>query len=402
MKTKNLTILGSTGSIGINTLDVLNKNLNIFSIYALISYGNNIDLMTLQCLKYQPKYACTIDVKSAKLLKKNLLFHECKTSVLSGLKSACQLSSSEDIDTVVAATLGLSGIPSIFAAIKSGKKILLANKEILVTCGNFFMQKIKKYNAFLCPIDSEHNAIFQTLSGNMQKQLGNPSLLSTCQISSIILTGSGGPFRNIPLKDLHLMTPDQACAHPNWKMGRKISVDSATMMNKGLEYIVARLLFQANSNQIEVLLHPQSVIHAMIRYIDGSIFSHMSVPDIKTAISYGLGYPKRIFSGNSQVNFLKINHLSFESINEQRYPCFYLALQAMQSGQGEIITLNAANEIVVEAFLSKKIKFTDIAIINRNILETFKIFSPKNIKDILMLDKKVRKYTSKYIKLKNF
>lgn len=402
MKTKSITILGSTGSIGINTLEIIDKNLDIFSIYALIAYGNNIDLMTHQCLKYQPNYVCTINSLSAKLLQNNLLSHKCKTSVLFGSKNACQLSSSEDMDTLVAATVGLSGIFFIFAAIKSGKKILLANKEILVSCGNFFMKQIKKYNAFLCPIDSEHNAIFQSLPINMQKKLGDCKLLEKCKISGIILTGSGGPFRKTPLKNLHKMTPQQACAHPNWSMGKKISIDSATMMNKGLEYIAARLLFQANPKQIEVLLHPQSIIHAMVRYIDGSIFSHMSTPDIKTSIAYGLGYPKRILSGAKKINFFQLNHVNFERISKKRYPCFYLAIKASEYGQGEIITLNATNEVAVASFLLNQIKFTDIAKINEYVLETFKVSQPNNIEEILFIDTQVRKYTNKYIKLKNF
>uniref|UniRef100_A0A1A9UKC6 Small ribosomal subunit protein uS2c n=1 Tax=Glossina austeni TaxID=7395 RepID=A0A1A9UKC6_GLOAU len=368
------------------------------AFYALIAYGNNINLMIRQCLKYQPNYACTINKSSAKLLRNSLLSYSCKTSVLFGPYDACQLCSSEDIDTLVAATVGLSGASFIFAAIKSGKKILLANKEILVSYGNFFMKQIKKYNTFLCPIDSEHNAIFQSLPSNMQNKLGDSSLLEKCKISSIILTGSGGPFRKIPLDNLYKVTSKQAYTHPNWSMGKKISVDSATMMNKGLEYIAACLLFQANSKQIEVLLHPQSMIHAMHNTInqprhiaiimDGNgrwankrgkmrIFGHKAgLESAKRAVNFAIKHrfnaltlyafssenwkrPKKEVSDLMELFLYSLNHTI------HRMPAYKIIVQ-------DVIPNSEADQLGISANMEIK-KINNIAVSDwNNIYESFK------------------------------
>ncbi|BAC24534.1 yaeM [Wigglesworthia glossinidia endosymbiont of Glossina brevipalpis] len=394
---KKITILGSTGSIGKNTLKIISNNLDKFSVYSLVAYGNNINVLISQCIKYKPNYVCIMNKKKLLDLKQGLLKNKCKTSVLFGSNDICNLSSSKEVDIVISATVGLSGIFFLFSAIKSGKKILLANKEILVSCGHFFMKQVEKYKSIIIPIDSEHNAIFQSLPLDFQKKLGIASI-NKYGIYKLILTGSGGPFRNVELRDLKKVSPDQACNHPNWKMGKKISIDSATMMNKGFEYIVAKWLFNVCKDQIELIIHHQSIIHSMIRYIDGTVIANMSLPDMQSSISYGLGYPKRIKIKNKYLDFYKNNKLTFESIDYNRYPCLNLAIQASYNGQGATTVLNSANEISVSAFLSKKIYFTDIAIINKKVLDKLDIFEPSSIEEILLLDSKARNLAKKFIK----
>lgn len=392
---KKITILGSTGSVGVNSLSVIKKNLKYFKIKALVA-RYNIQLMVKQCLIFHPTYVALADEYSANKLRNILMEHKLNIEVFSGEKAICELASLKDVDQVISAIVGTAGLLPTLSAIRAGKRILLANKESLVICGHLFMKEVKKNKAQLIPLDSEHNAIFQILPKNIQNKLGFASLRKN-GISKIILTGSGGPFRTIPLNNFSSITPKQACNHPNWSMGHKISVDSATMMNKGLEYIEARWLFNASFKQIQIILHPQSIIHSMIHYIDGSMLAQLSIPDMRISIAYAIAYPKRISSGVKSINFFHMNSLTFEELEYKRYPCLYLAIEAFNIGQSAIIILNAANEIAVEAFLNKKIRFTDIENVNRNILENLSLKEPSCINEILDIDHKARKIANKIV-----
>ncbi len=292
---KQLTVLGSTGSIGCSTLDVVRHNPDRFSIAALVA-GKNVDRMVEQCLEFSPRYAVMDDVQSADALRIRLRENGSRTDVLSGQQAAAEVAALDDVDQVMAAIVGAAGLVPTLAAIRAGKTVLLANKESLVTCGRLFMDAVQQYGAHLLPVDSEHNAIFQSMPVTVQHNLGYADLTQN-GVSSILLTGSGGPFRETAIAELAAMTPDQACRHPNWSMGRKISVDSATMMNKGLEYIEARWLFNASARQMEVLIHPQSVIHSMVRYLDGSVIAQLGEPDMRTPIAHTMGWPDRLNSG---------------------------------------------------------------------------------------------------------
>ncbi|MBX4180876.1 1-deoxy-D-xylulose-5-phosphate reductoisomerase [Sodalis sp. CWE] len=394
-----LAILGSTGSIGINTLAVVRDHPDQYSAHTLVA-GSNVSLMTEQCFVFRPLYACMKDNISAKILKKNLSQLGITTTVLSGMHAACELVSLDEIDIVMAAIVGIAGLTTTIAALRAGKRVLLANKESLVTCGRLFMNEVRANHAQLLPVDSEHNAIFQILPEKIQHGWGFSSL-EEHGVSRIILTGSGGPFRQTPLKDLTLITPKQACSHPNWSMGRKISVDSATMMNKGLEYIEARYLFNAKSEQIEILLHPQSIVHSMVRYTDGSVLAQLGSPDMRIPIAHAMAYPKRISSGVAPLDFLHFDMLSFSQPDVKRYPCLQLAIDASKQGQAAITTLNAANEVAVDAFLHGNIRFTDIAIINRNVLEQVDLPEPRNLEEVLAIDNQARKKAKQSIIILN-
>lgn len=329
---KQLTILGSTGSIGCSTLDVVRHNPEHFRVVALVA-GKNVTRMVEQCLEFSPRYAVMDDEASAKLLKTMLQQQGSRTEVLSGQQAACDMAALEDVDQVMAAIVGAAGLLPTLAAIRAGKTILLANKESLVTCGRLFMDAVKQSKAQLLPVDSEHNAIFQSLPQPIQHNLGYADLEQN-GVVSILLTGSGGPFRETPLRDLATMTPDQACRHPNWSMGRKISVDSATMMNKGLEYIEARWLFNASASQMEVLIHPQSVIHSMVRYQDGSVLAQLGEPDMRTPIAHTMAWPNRVNSGVKPLDFCKLSALTFAAPDYDRYPCLKLAMEAFRTRPG--------------------------------------------------------------------
>jgi len=385
---RNLTILGSTGSIGTNTLSVIKHNPDKFRVRALVA-GQNIEVMTEQCLAFRPAYACMADAASARELTRRLREAGADIQVMSGQQAACELASLDDVDQVMAAIVGAAGLMPTLAAIRAGKSVLLANKEALVTCGRLFMNEVRASKAQLLPVDSEHNAIFQSLPETLKRQLGYASLLEH-GVSSIILTGSGGPFRQTRLTELAAMTPDQACAHPNWSMGRKISVDSATMMNKGLEYIEARWLFNASAAQMEVILHPQSVIHSMVRYCDGSVLAQLGSPDMRTPIAHAMAYPDRVASGVETLDFYRIGALTFEQPDEERYPCLRLAMDAFEQGQAATTTLNAANEVAVAAFLQGKIRFTDIAALNRRTLERMALTEPRSVDDVVAIDGEAR------------
>ncbi len=392
---KHLTVLGSTGSIGCSTLDVVRHNPNSFKVTALVA-GKNVVRMVEQCLEFTPRYAVMADDASASALRSALWEQGSRTDVLSGPQAACDMAALDDVDQVMAAIVGASGLLPTLAAIRASKDILLANKESLVTCGSLFMDAVKQHQARLLPIDSEHNAIFQSLPETIQRQLGYAELKDH-GVSSIILTGSGGPFRETPLDALSAMTPDQACKHPNWSMGRKISVDSATMMNKGLEYIEARWLFNASASQMEVLLHPQSVIHSMVRYVDGSVLAQLGAPDMRTPIAHAMAWPARTVSGVKPLDFCEIGSLTFGRADQQRYPCLQLAIDAFDAGQAATTALNAANEITVAAFLDERIGFSDIAALNRAVLEAISAPEPASIEEVLIVDANARNIASQLV-----
>ena len=381
---KNITILGSTGSIGCSTLAVIRQNPTVYKAYALVG-GKNVVKMTQQCQEFKPKYVAMADQHAASELKANLINLNLDIDVFSGDEAICDLAQLPEVDQVMAAIVGAAGLKPTLAAIKKGKCILLANKESLVTCGHLFMQAVKRYGAQLLPVDSEHNAIFQSLPASVQQDLGFANLADH-GITKIVLTGSGGPFQDFPIDKLAFVTPEQAVAHPNWSMGKKISVDSATMMNKGLEYIEARWLFNASPEEMEIIVHPQSIIHSMVRYQDGSVIAELGVPDMCTPIAYSMSYPKRINSTVPALDFTKIASLTFNQPDFDRYPCLKLAIDASNQGQAATTALNAANEIAVAAFLENKIGFMDIAKQVSKVLEKLTFPEPTTIEDVFAID----------------
>lgn len=396
---QNIVILGSTGSIGKSTLSVIQHNPEKYRAYALVG-GSNAELMAQQCLEFQPHFALMADQVAAKDLKVRLAESAVKTEVLSGEQAICEVVAHPDVDMVMAAIVGAAGLASTLAAIKAGKKVLLANKESLVTCGQLFIDEVAKCGASLLPVDSEHNAIFQALPHSEQQRIGHCDLEQS-GISKIILTGSGGPFRHTALSEFDGITPAQAVAHPNWSMGHKISVDSATMMNKGLEYIEARWLFNASAEQMEIIIHPQSIIHSMVRYLDGSVLAQMGNPDMRTPIAHSMAYntasSDRTFAGVAPLDFSKIKELTFIEPDYQRYPCLKLAIDSFAAGQYATTAMNAANEIAVDAFLCGQIRFTDIERINRQIVEQFPFFEIKQIDDVFEVDQKARESARRLI-----
>lgn len=393
---KQLTILGSTGSVGTSTLAVVRENPDLFAIKALVA-GRNVAVMARQCLEFHPDYAAMVDEKAACELRAVLVENGVKTTVLAGAQAACELAALDGVDQVTAAIVGAAGLLSTLAAIRAGKQVLLANKESLVTCGRLFMEAVQKSQAQLLPLDSEHNAIFQSLPESIQHQLGYTSL-EKHGVSGIVLTGSGGPFRTTPLEQFAVITPDQACAHPNWSMGRKISVDSATMMNKGLEYIEARWLFNASAEQMEVILHPQSVIHSMVRYADGSVLAQLGTPDMRTPIAHAMAYPQRVNSGVAALDFCRIAALTFSEPERARYPCLYLAMEAFEAGQAATTALNAANEVAVAAFLQEKIRFNNIFFVNQKVVECLALQEPSCIEMVLAIDRQAREVATGLIR----
>ncbi|QEH18023.1 1-deoxy-D-xylulose-5-phosphate reductoisomerase [Histophilus somni] len=392
---QKLVILGSTGSIGTSTLSVIAKNPEQYQALALVG-GKNVELMLQQIIKFQPHFVAMNDESAAKKLREKLAFLESKTEVLSGQKAICELAAHPEADQVMAAIVGAAGLLPTLSAVQAGKRILLANKETLVTCGKIFIDEVRKNKAQLLPVDSEHNAIFQSLPPQAQQQIGFCPL-TQLGISKIVLTGSGGPFRYTDLKEFEHITPEQAVAHPNWSMGKKISVDSATMMNKGLEYIEARWLFNASADEMEVIIHPQSIIHSMVRYIDGSVIAQMGNPDMRTPIAETMAYPHRTFAGVEPLDFYQLSGLTFLKPDYQRYPCLKLAIEAFSAGQYATTALNAANEMAVEAFLNKRIKFTDIAKINTAILEKIESQVITSIEDVLLVDKQARELANSFV-----
>ncbi|VFS53502.1 1-deoxy-D-xylulose 5-phosphate reductoisomerase [Budvicia aquatica] len=392
---KKITILGSTGSIGHSTLAVVRENPELFSVYALVA-GCNVAIMAQQCREFRPLFVSMADEASANSLRQILQSEGVPTEVFCGVQAACDLAAAPEVDQVMAAIVGAVGLSPTLAAIRAGKQVLLANKESLVTCGKLFMDAVKQSGTQLLPIDSEHNAIYQSMPESVQRQLGYASLEDN-GISRIILTGSGGPFRTTEVEQLKTVTPDQACAHPNWSMGRKISVDSATMMNKGLEYIEARWLFNASPQQMEVLIHPQSMIHSMVRYHDGSVIAQLGSPDMRTPIAQAMAYPYRVKSGAEHLDFCRIGALTFEQPDFERYPCLKLAIAASDAGQAATTALNAANEVNVEAFLQNKIGFMDIAVLNSRVMDKLVHTEPQCIDEVLIIDAWARSHAEQLI-----
>jgi 1-deoxy-D-xylulose-5-phosphate reductoisomerase len=393
---RKLCILGSTGSIGVSTLDVVRLHPNLFSIESL-SANTRVDEMLAQCQEFNPTVVVMVNETSAGQLKDKLqIIGLSHINVESGTQALLDIASDDTTDTVMAAIVGASGLLPTMAAVEAGKRVLLANKEALVTSGALFIDAVEKYGAELLPIDSEHNAIFQCLPSKTQATLGHCDLASN-GISKILLTGSGGPFRALSIEQLEHVTPAQACAHPNWDMGRKISVDSATMMNKGLEFIEAKWLFNIDPDDIKVVLHPQSTIHSMVQYKDGSVIAQMGNPDMRTPIAHALAFPDRIDAGVAPLDFFNTKAFEFEDVDYQKYPNLKLAIDACKSGQGACTALNAANEIAVDAFLNEKIKFTDIAKINETSVNKFVSERVASISDVVELDLTVREFTRNLI-----
>ena len=396
MQKQNLVILGSTGSIGHSTLSVIEHNPDKYHAFALVG-GKNVETMFEQCVKFQPHFAALDDENAAKVLREKLASHHIKTEVLAGQKAICELAAHPETDQVMAAIVGAAGLLPTLSAVKASKKVLLANKESLVTCGQIFIDAVKQSKAKLLPVDSEHNAIFQSLPPEAQEKVGFCPL-KELGVSKIVLTGSGGPFRYTPLNEFEHITPEQAVAHPNWSMGKKISVDSATMMNKGLEYIEARWLFNASADEMEVIIHPQSIIHSMVRYVDGSVIAQMGNPDMRTPIAETMAYPNRTVSGVEPLDFFKIKELTFIEPDFNRYPNLKLAIDAFAEGQYATTAMNAANEIAVQAFLDGYIKFTDIAKINQASVEKMPSSIISSIDDVLAVDKQARELADSLIK----
>lgn len=349
-----LTILGSTGSIGESTLDVVARHPERFKIFALAGHRQTAKLAE-QCVRFAPEFAVVADENSAAELAQMLAEQGCRTEVLHGGAALAQVAAAPEVHGVMCAIVGAAGLPSALAAAKAGKTIYLANKETLVVAGALFMETAQAHGATVLPVDSEHNAIFQVLPRDYTGRLNEHG------IESIILTASGGPFLNTDLAAFDSITPAQAVKHPNWSMGQKISVDSATMMNKGLELIEAHWLFHCPPDKLEVVIHPQSVIHSMVRYRDGSVLAQMGNPDMRTPIAYCLGLPERIDSGVGALDFGSLAALTFQTPDFARFPCLKLAYEAMQAGGAAPCVLNAANEVAVAAFLAEQIRFTDIA-----------------------------------------
>ena len=388
---RQLCILGSTGSIGESTLDVIRLHPDKFNIVSLSAHSS-VDKLVEQCVEFSPQTVVMVSQEHAqqlalRLTQENLSAIEIK----SGTDALVELARSADTDTVMAAIVGAAGLMPTLAAVEAGKRVLLANKEALVTSGAIFIEAVKQSGAQLLPIDSEHNAIFQSLPWQEQGRVGHCQL-SQSGISKILLTGSGGPFRALPLDELENVTPEQACAHPNWDMGRKISVDSATMMNKGLEFIEAKWLFNVKADDITVVLHPQSTIHSMVQYQDGSVIAQMGNPDMRTPIAHALSYPERIASGVAPLDFFNTAAFEFQVVDFKRYPNLRLAIDACKSGQAACTALNAANEIAVAAFLDEKIKFTDIYKINETSVKKFVSEQVSNINEVISLDTRAREF----------
>ncbi len=386
---QKITVLGSTGSIGTNTLDVVSRHSQQFEIFALTAHANLIALEQ-QCLQWRPRFAAMPDTAKAHELGQRLKAQNCTTKVLSGPQALSELAAHPDVDIVMAAIVGATGLPPCMAAAQSGKRLLLANKEALVVGGEVFMSAVRSGQGQIIPIDSEHSAIFQCLPEQ-------PSEWAST-IDHIVLTASGGPFRTWPIESLASVTPQQACAHPNWVMGQKISVDSSTMMNKALEIIEAKWLFDLAPSQIKVVIHPQSIIHSMVVCTDASVLAQMGTPDMRVPIAYGLAYPQRIASGASQLNLLKLQDLTFEAPNAQRFPGLFLAWQALDSAQGTTTVLNAANEVAVAAFLAGKIPYPHIVQLNIRAMEHIQpeLPSEPQMEDLLALDKRTRAIVSEW------
>ena len=386
---KRITVLGSTGSVGVNTLDVISLHPEQFEVFAL-SAATRTELLFEQCVKFQPRFAVMADDRQAAVLEQKLKQKGLKTEVIRAQAALETIASSADVDLVMAAIVGAAGLGACMAAAKAGKRLLLANKEALVVGGEVFMQAVKQGGAQLLPIDSEHSAIFQSLPDD-------PTTWSA-RIEKIILTASGGPFRTRDVATLRYVTPDEACAHPNWVMGRKISVDSATMMNKALEVIEAKYLFGLRPEQIEVVIHPQSIVHSMVQYLDTSVVAQMGTPDMRVPIAYGLAWPGRLASGAKALDFKALSAMTFETLDPQRFPCMQLAWEVLAAPTGTTAVLNAANEMAVAAFLARQIRFDQIYSVNRATLDSVVLTHVDGIDGLLEVDLQARLVAAQFVR----
>ena len=379
---KQVTILGATGSIGQSTLDIISRHRDRYAVYALTA-NSNVDKMQRLCRQFEPRFVVMSDAASAEELSR--VVAGLSTEVLAGEAALAEVAAADQADIVVAAIVGAAGLMPTLSAVRGGKRVLLANKESLVMAGALFMDEVRQHGAELMPVDSEHNAIFQCLPPG---GVGRAALESGVQ--RIILTGSGGPFRDIDINELDNVTPEQACAHPNWDMGPKISVDSATMMNKGLEMIEACWLFAVDEANIEIVLHRQSIVHSMVSYLDGSVIAQLGNPDMRTPIANALSWPERINSGVEPLNLLQVSQLDFTLADETRYPCLSLAREAWHRGGTCMAVLNAANEIAVEQFLQRSIRFMDIPKLIENVLRRSSTGPADNLDTVLQADADAR------------
>ena len=378
-----ITVLGATGSIGVSTLQVVARHPDRYRVFALTGHSR-MDILYGQCRQFSPPFAVVADAAQAAQLQSRLDQAELQTRVLHGPEALGEVSSDSRVDVVMAAIVGAAGLSPTLAAVRAGKRVLLANKEALVMSGALFMQAVRDSGAQLLPIDSEHNAIFQCMPGNYG------SGLSQVGVRRILLTASGGPFREMALEDLARVTPAQACAHPNWSMGQKISVDSDSMMNKGLELIEACWLFDACPTQVEVVVHPQSVVHSLVDYVDGSVLAQLGNPDMRTPIAHALAWPERIDSGVSALDLLLTARLDFEAPDPLRFPCLGLARQAFDAGGTACAILNAANEVAVQAFLDQRIGFTDIPVIIEHTLNSLSPVAVGELAQVMQADSQAR------------
>lgn len=380
---QQITVLGATGSIGLSTLDVIARHPDRYQVFALSGFTRLSELLAL-CVRHEPRFAVVPEAGAARALQDDLSAAGLSTRVLVGEEGLCQVAADPEVDAVMAAIVGAAGLRPTLAAVEAGKKILLANKEALVMSGALFMQAVRKSGSVLLPIDSEHNAIFQCMPRDFARGL------DAVGVRRILLTASGGPFRQTPMAELAHVSPDQACAHPNWSMGRKISVDSASMMNKGLELIEACWLFDAQPSQVEVVIHPQSVIHSLVDYVDGSVLAQLGNPDMRTPIANALAWPERIDSGVPPLDLFAIARLDFEAPDEERFPCLRLARQAAEAGNSAPAMLNAANEVAVAAFLDGRVRYPEIASIIEETLNLEPVVVVDDLEAVFTADTKAR------------
>ena len=386
---KRLAVCGSTGSIGVSTLDVVSRNRSRYEIFALTAHSN-VEMLAAQCRQWRPRFAVMADEVAAMRLAAVLSSQAPKTEVLAGVSGLRHVAAHPEVDCVMAAIVGGAGLVPTLAAARSGKRVLLANKEALVMSGRLFMDAVREGGADLLPIDSEHNAIYQCMPA--------PSADGGARgVRRILLTGSGGPFRTRDPESLHDVTPDDACAHPNWSMGRKISVDSATMMNKGLEVIEACWLFDTGPRSLEVVVHPQSVIHSMVEYEDGSVLAQLGNPDMRTPIAHALAWPERIESGVAPLDLVSTARLDFEAPDFDRFPCLRLGFESAQAGGSAPAALNAANEVAVAAFLSGRLRFTEIARVAEETVSACVADEPRTLDDVLELDGAARARAAEFV-----
>ena len=388
---KGITVLGSTGSIGLSTVDVVERHPEDFRLVALTA-NQDVDTLFDQCLRLRPAYAAMADEGSAAALARRLKAAGSQTEVDSGVAGLERMASLPEVDAVMAAIVGAAGLMPALAAVRAGKRVLLANKEALVMSGELFIDEVRAHGAELLPIDSEHNAVFQCLPPDFGCGL------RAVGVDRILLTASGGPFRQLSADQLERVTPEQACAHPNWEMGRKISVDSATLMNKGLEVIEACWLFGAAPDQVEVIIHPQSIVHSLVSYTDGSVLAQLGNPDMRTPIAHALGWPRRIESGVRTLDLVEVAHLAFEAPDESRFPCLRLARQALEAGGTASTTLNAANEEAVRSFLEQEIGFMQIPETIEYTLRQADIVAARDLDTVLAADRQARALAGEFLR----